>query len=213
MLAAVAVPADATGRRIGAAFIDLAVYSVLSLALFFALAEKVQAGLLPGTNAHVTLGDSTWLIEGGDAVRYYLLCLLLGVAYFGLLPGLSSWTPGKLITRVRVVRPDGRRAGLGRHLLRPLLWVVDGFPYFLPGLVGFVMVLARSDCRRVADLAADTYVVRREDIGLPVAPGGAASPQAQAGAGPAAGWYPDPQAQSGLRWWDGGRWTDHTQTG
>ena len=207
----VAVPGSAKGRRIGAAFIDLFLYWALSVAIFFALADRVQTGLLPGSNAHLTLGDSTWLVEGGEAVRYYLLCLLVGVAYFGLLPGLSSWTPGKLITGVRTVRPDGRHAGLGRNLLRPLLWVADGFPYFLPGLVGFVLVLARSDSRRVADMAADTYVVRREDVGLPVAPAGDTHPQAQAG--PAAGWYPDPQAQSGLRWWDGGRWTEHTQTG
>jgi hypothetical protein len=26
--------------------------------------------------------------------------------------------------------------------MRALLWVVDGFPYFLPGLVGFILVLA-----------------------------------------------------------------------
>jgi len=89
--------------------------------------------------------------------------------------------------------------------------VADGFPYFLPGFVGFVLVLARSDSRRVADMAADTYVVRREDLGLPVATGGEAHPHSQSG--PVAGWYPDPQAQSGLRWWDGGRWTDHTQPG
>ncbi len=206
-----ALPARATGRRIAAALIDLVVYSVLCLVVFFALADEVQTGLLPGSSAHVTLGDRTWLVEGGEAVRYYLLCLVLGVAYFGLLPGLTSWTPGKLITGVRTVRPDGRRAGLGRNLLRPLLWVVDGFPYFLPGLVGFVLVLARADRRRVADMAADTYVVRREEAGLPVDRGGAPHPQAQAG--PAAGWYPDPQAQSGLRWWDGGRWTEHTQAG
>jgi len=207
----VAVPASATGRRIGAAFIDLFVYSALSAAVFFALAERVPTGLLPGSNVHLTLGDTTWLVEGGDAVRYYLLCLLVGVAYFGLLPGLSGWTPGKLITGVRTVRPDGRRAGLGRNMLRPLLWVVDGFPYLLPGLVGFVLVLARSDRRRVADMVADTYVVRQGDMGLPVVPAGGTHPPAQVG--PAAGWYPDPQAKSGLRWWDGGRWTEHTQTG
>ena len=172
MPGAVAVPANAVGRRIRAAFIDLLVYWMLLLAVFFALADQVQAGLLAGTNAHITVGETTWLVEGGDAVRYYLLCLVVGVAYFGLLPGLSSWTPGKLITGVRTVRPDGRRASLGRNLLRPLLWVVDGFPYFLPGLVGFVLVLVRSDHRRVADMAADTYVVRREQVGLPVGPTG-----------------------------------------
>lgn len=28
--------------------------------------------------------------------------------------------------------------------------------------------------------------------------------------GPAAGWYPDPQGQKRLRYWDGGRWTEQT---
>ena len=43
-----------------------------------------------------------------------------------------------------------------------------------------------------------------------------ASPQAspdQAPAeqsGPPAGWYPDPQGQARLRYWDGGAWTDQT---
>jgi outer membrane protein assembly factor BamB len=29
--------------------------------------------------------------------------------------------------------------------------------------------------------------------------------------GPAAGWYPDPVGGYGVRWWDGGRWTDATR--
>lgn len=29
--------------------------------------------------------------------------------------------------------------------------------------------------------------------------------------GPPAGWYPDPSGQPGLRWWDGGQWTEHHQ--
>jgi hypothetical protein len=29
---------------------------------------------------------------------------------------------------------------------------------------------------------------------------------------PPAGWYPDPQG-AGLRWWDGGRWSDHVEAG
>ena len=28
---------------------------------------------------------------------------------------------------------------------------------------------------------------------------------------PPAGWYPDPSGAQGTRWWDGQRWTDHTQ--
>jgi hypothetical protein len=45
--------------------------------------------------------------------------------------------------------------------------------------------------------------------------GGAAPAAAGAGpggesSGPPAGWYPDPQGQARLRYWDGGTWTDQT---
>ena len=33
---------------------------------------------------------------------------------------------------------------------------------------------------------------------------------AVAGGGQAAGWYPDPQGQARLRYWDGSAWTEHT---
>jgi hypothetical protein len=39
------------------------------------------------------------------------------------------------------------------------------------------------------------------------APGAAAGGE---GGGPPAGWYPDPQGQARLRYWDGGTWTDQT---
>ena len=39
----------------------------------------------------------------------------------------------------------------------------------------------------------------------------AAQPAQQAeSSGPAPGWYPDPQGQKRLRYWDGGRWTEQT---
>ena len=43
----------------------------------------------------------------------------------------------------------------------------------------------------------------------PSAPPAASSAEAQSG-GPPAGWYPDPQGQARLRYWDGGRWTSQT---
>jgi len=43
------------------------------------------------------------------------------------------------------------------------------------------------------------------------APQPAATPAAApASGGPAAGWYPDPQGQKRLRYWDGERWTEQT---
>ena len=67
-------------------------------------------------------------VDGASATLVYLLDLLAGLALLGLLPGLTGWTPGKLITGLRVVRADRERAGMGRSLARPFLWIADGFP-------------------------------------------------------------------------------------
>ena len=45
----------------------------------------------------------------------------------------------------------------------------------------------------------------------PASPAPSAEPGGQPeSSGPAAGWYPDPQGQKRLRYWDGGRWTEQT---
>ena len=69
------IPAkNVTGRRIGAAFIDLALYSALCFGLFFMMAESSDgAVLLDATNIHFQLGDTTWFVEGGEAGLVYLL--------------------------------------------------------------------------------------------------------------------------------------------
>ena len=195
-----------TGRRIGAAFIDLALYTALCFGLFFLMAESSDgAVLLDATNIHFQLGDTTWFVEGGEAGLVYLLDFGGALVYFGLLPGLTGWTPGKLVTGLRVVRADRRRAGVGRNLVRPFAWIADGFPYFLPGLVGFILILATKEHRRVADFVAGTYVVDRAEVGLAPAAGAAATPAA------APDWYPDPSGAAGMRWWDGQTWTAHTR--
>lgn len=54
----------------------------------------------------------------------YLLDFALALLYFGLLPGLTGWTIGKLVTGIRVVRADRHRAGGGRNLVRHF-WYPD----------------------------------------------------------------------------------------
>jgi hypothetical protein len=46
--------------------------------------------------------------------------------------------------------------------------------------------------------------------GVGAASAGAADPGAAAAGGPKADWYPDPQGQARLRYWDGSQWTDQT---
>lgn len=81
-------------------------------------------------------------------------------AYFALLQGRTGRTIGKRLFGLRVVGEDGAAPGFVRALIRSLLFVVDGFPYFIPNLVGLVSVACTPRRQRVGDLAARTFVVR-----------------------------------------------------
>jgi uncharacterized RDD family membrane protein YckC len=132
------------------------------------MAESSQGPVyLDSPQFNFRAGQTIYYVDGAAASLYWLITLAIAFVQFGILPGLSGWTPGKLATGLRVRRIDGSRAGLAQNLLRAFLWVADGFPYFLPGLVGFVMVLARGDRRRIADLAADTVVADKAWTGEP----------------------------------------------
>ena len=106
-------------------------------------------------------------------------------ATFGLLvllQGFTGWTIGKLVTGIRLVGEDGGRPGFVKALVRWLLWIVDGFPYFLP-LVGFIVGLTTVGHRRVGDMVAKTFVVRSSAAGSPIVVPGLTAPPPPAGGG------------------------------
>ena len=72
------------------------------------------------------------------------------------------------------------------------------------GLVDF-----RSDKERQARYAKQTRDAQREQ--LKIDKGRAKQPQPPAPQATPAGWYPDAQNPSLVRWWDGARWTERTQ--
>lgn len=197
------------GRRVVAWFIDTALLSAVTLGVFFAIADKVPSSTVSDSaaTATVTLGSDQYLLEGGRAALFMTLVLAGWLLYTGLLPGLTGWTPGKRVLGIRVAGGDGTPPGAGRGVVRQVCWVADGFPYFLPGLVGFVLALATPRRQRLGDQVAKTFVVRAgtvpETEERPLA--GDAPP-----ASAAAGWYADPRREERLRYWDGDGWTAHT---
>jgi uncharacterized RDD family membrane protein YckC len=223
-------PTQVVGRRVAAFVIDALLLTAINLAVFFLFAEKradIESRLAPGEEqavfVNLNLGGDEYSIEGsGKALLYLLLIAALGFLYFGVLQGIKGWTLGKLALGIRVVDEAGRTGpGVGKATVRWLLWIVDGFFFYL---VAFVTALASSRNQRVGDMVAKTYVVGQGDAGRPpfaeqgqfgaggYYPQQQAQPQpAQAqtqGGGP--GWHPDPHGQARLRYWDGSRWTEHT---
>lgn len=221
-------PTKVIGRRVGAILIDSLIVFAFNAIVFFLMAqteEDIIRGLGEGdidlttsTYFNLDLGDDQYSLVGSDFTIWLLITTVVGILYWMVLPGLKGWTVGKLITGIRVVKDDGTcPAGIGKNVVRQLLWIADYFPYFIPYLTGFIVALTNDRNKRVGDIVAGTLVVRASAAGQPIAAGAGAAPGArpfvaqQAMAGPAAAdWYPDPQGQKRLRYWDGTAWTEHT---
>lgn len=229
-----------------AVVIDYVLQFAFNSIVFFLMAdtdEEVARGVIAGeidpdttSYGNVKIGDTEYAIIGGDFWLYMLIVITVGVLYWMVLPGLKGWTLGKLLLGLRVVREDGTcPAGIGKNVVRQLLWIVDDFPYLIPALTGFIVVMTGDRNRRVGDIVAGTLVVRASAVGQPAAtaaqPAYAAPAQVASGGGPQApaspaqpaapaasaepaatpaGWYADPHGQKRLRYWDGSDWTEHT---
>ena len=134
-------------------------------------------------------------ISGGTQAASWLLPFAL----FVLWQGLIGWTPGKLLTGIRTVQEDGRPPGFVKALVRWLLWIADGFPYFLP-LVGFIVGLTTVGHRRVGDMVAKTFVVRSSAAGSPIVVPGLTAPPPPVGS--AGSWgAPPPDATGATTGW------------
>lgn len=178
-------------RRVLAGLIDAAVILVPAIMLFTASLEYLEVDQLGQPSAafcddwtdqrgglcfDLTDFDDrvyfTDTVDPGPSIYYWGATLGMLV----VLQGLTGWTIGKLLTGVRVVREDGRPPGLAKAFARWFLWIVDAFPYFLP-LLGPIVALTTQGHRRVGDMVAKTFVVRRSAAGSPVAvPGLTAAP-------------------------------------
>lgn len=140
------------GLRIGGGLIDLVLFWIAIFIVVF---------LLAGIAALVRLDDLTRSPDAAETVFVLITWLVvLGIffAYYILTEAVWGGTPAKLMLGMRVVRSeDGLPITWGRSFGRNLLRMVDGFFFYLVGL----LTLAFSQKRqRVGDLAANTLVIK-----------------------------------------------------
>jgi uncharacterized RDD family membrane protein YckC len=133
---------DVLGRRIGAALLDLVVLFVLLIVVGVIFGEDETSG-----------GSVSVTLEGASALVWIVVALL----YYGVSEATSGQTLGKRLLAIRVVRLDGHgRPGAGAIAARTVLRIVDGFLFYLVGLIAILATGARR--QRVGDLAAGTTV-------------------------------------------------------
>jgi uncharacterized RDD family membrane protein YckC len=137
-------------RRVLAALVDLAI---------------VVAGAL------VILAAADALSGDRSDVQGALSAVILGwtLYYYFALESGSGQTVGKRLMKLRVVRADGRPAGMREIAVRTVLRVVDGIGAYIVGLI--VMLATGQRRQRLGDLAAGTIVVDASvPAGAPPAP-------------------------------------------
>ncbi len=108
---------------------------------------------------------SAWLVytlPNIDGLRKWIAAiqlLLFFVAYVGYFVLFETvWrgqTPGKRYAKIRVIRDDGRNAGLQQAIMRSLLRMIDDI-FFL----GLLLIVFTKQERRLGDWVAGTVVVQ-----------------------------------------------------
>jgi uncharacterized RDD family membrane protein YckC len=173
-----AYPVAGMGRRIVAALLDVGTVVVLATVAYvgFVLSRydevpvpKAASGssdacdfLDPQYASCITIGRNVYVSAVGP-VDGTPFVLVIGLLVLVVLQGLTGATPGKLLTGLRVVGPDGRPPGLLRALARTAAWIVDGFPWPFP-IVGWLVAVCNKRRRRIGDLVGGTVVVRKRAV-------------------------------------------------
>ena len=170
-------PTAVLGRRYGAFFFDAEICTVAFLLLFFPFAtERTPAETLRLPGCHLAADDSSRVecdnravfqindtVYEANGAAFLGLAALFTFLYFAVVEGLFGGSLGKLMTGARVVTEDGSRIGIPRSIVRWLLFAIDGpLSLFLCGII--TSSVSRGH-RRLGDMAANTYVVGRDDAG------------------------------------------------
>ncbi|MBX3313853.1 MAG: RDD family protein [Actinobacteria bacterium] len=188
-------PTNVVGRRIGAWIIDLIIFVILwvVVATVSGFEVKTYEGLQTQTAAErfcdawqdrydgtcIATQDSAITVEGPPV---FLILVAGHMVAYGVLSGVLGGSLGKLAVGLRVVTADGQRAGIGKNLLRTVLWVGDAFTCMIP-LIGGIMMVSTKGHRRLGDMAAGTFVVDKGQVGLPLEIPGLTSPATAYGPG------------------------------
>lgn len=92
-------------------------------------------------------------------IIYTLIYIVVSWAYFALLDSSDGSTPGKQLVGLRVSRPDGQVAGLGRVSARHFLKLLSSFFY-----IGYFFNLFSPYRQTLHDLLTDCVVVKVRQV-------------------------------------------------
>jgi uncharacterized RDD family membrane protein YckC len=138
------------------------------------VSDEVYDRFDPGATCFAS-GDTVLLASSDDtgtAVFVGLAVSMLIPLNLFVLQGVTGAAAGKHMLGLRVVRADGTVAGFGKNALRTLLLlvatVISGFCFGIGWIAEMIVAGVTKRHQRVGDMAAGTFVVRKESVGRPV---------------------------------------------
>jgi len=134
------------GLRLVAVLIDAVVYSALLAVIVAGLATIIAVA-----------GSERPEARGAMLLLALLVVLCLGTLYRVCFIGYCGQTPGKMATRIKVVRTSGADVGFGAAIFRE---VIGKFISALLLFCGYLMVLFDERRQGLHDKIADTIVVK-----------------------------------------------------
>ena len=207
-------PTAVMGRRIGAWIIDFIPAIILGV-IFSRHSSTTYTNVGSGFcdlyrsqhSGHFCFQSGTTAYTSQFGGAGLLVQLVYWFANAGLLQGATGATLGKQVVGLRVVDRGGNLCGMGKAVIRTIIGYFElGFCF----LIGLITALVSKNHRRLGDMAADTYVVRAESVGVPItgaAPGGypppGYPPSWGASQAPPGTWTPPPAGQQ--QWGGAGR--------
>jgi len=90
-----------------------------------------------------------------------LVSLAVFMLYFTLLEGHYGQTVGKMAVKIKVVREaDGAPIDYSQAAVRTILRFLDEIPYFVPYLLGAILIWSSEEKQRLGDRVGHTVVVK-----------------------------------------------------
>jgi uncharacterized RDD family membrane protein YckC len=143
---------------IGSRFLALTIDTVLQFVLYVTAAFAFAFAGIAGIGHYLRWIPANWV----PAVTIlFVFCVYWGYfAFFEII--WKGQTPGKRMSRIRVIKESGRPINAYEAIARNLLRAIDG----LPGMygVGIVCMMLNNENRRLGDFVAGTVVVHDKEV-------------------------------------------------
>jgi uncharacterized RDD family membrane protein YckC len=131
---------------------------------------RATALIIDGLLAFIVLGAAVALVtgeayNGRGGIGFHLhggaavVWVVLSFGYWIVCERLWGMTLGKRVFSIRVEARGGGRPSWGQSTVRNLFRLVDGFPYVVPYLLGFIVAMGSGERARIGDRVAGTRVV------------------------------------------------------